>query len=89
MSYFPCDIPLMSDEELKENGITINKDIPLNTKIMLSVEAERCPYWDEESHRPTHTCHACAEPENHLSVMIEGVRYCLLDFDLAGEICQD
>lgn len=25
MSYFPCDIPFMSDEELKENGINIPK----------------------------------------------------------------
>ena len=25
MSYFPCDIPFMSDEELKENGINISK----------------------------------------------------------------
>lgn len=25
MSYFPCDIPFMSDEELKENGIRIPK----------------------------------------------------------------
>lgn len=27
MSYFPCDIPFMSDEELKENGINIPKDV--------------------------------------------------------------
>lgn len=27
MSYFPCDIPFMSDEELKENGIQIPKDV--------------------------------------------------------------
>ena len=26
MSYFPCDIPFMSDEELKENGIRIPKE---------------------------------------------------------------
>lgn len=26
MSYFPCDIPFMSDEELKENGIHILKE---------------------------------------------------------------
>ena len=26
MSYFPCDIPFMSDEELKANGIKIHKD---------------------------------------------------------------
>ena len=26
MSYFPCDIPFMSDEELKENGIKIPKN---------------------------------------------------------------
>ena len=26
MSYFPCDIPFMSDEELKENGIHIPKE---------------------------------------------------------------
>lgn len=26
MSYFPCDIPFMSDEELKENGIRIPKN---------------------------------------------------------------
>ena len=25
MSYFPCDIPFMSDEEIKENGINISK----------------------------------------------------------------
>lgn len=59
------------------------------TKIMLSVEAEMCPYWDTENNRPKHTCHDCAEPDNHLSVMIEGVRYCLLDFDLEGELCKD
>lgn len=28
MSYFPCDIPFMSDEELKENGINIPEDAP-------------------------------------------------------------
>jgi hypothetical protein len=58
------------------------------TKIMLSVEAEMCPYWDTESNRPTHTCYECAEPDNHLSVMIDGERYCLLEFDLAGKICK-
>ena len=58
------------------------------TKIFLSAETEMCPYWDTESNRPKHTCHDCAEPDNHLSVMIEGVRYCLLDFDIAGEICR-
>lgn len=26
MSYFPCDIPFMSDEELEENGIEIPDD---------------------------------------------------------------
>ena len=58
------------------------------TKIMLSVEAGICPYWDTKSNRPTHTCHNCAEPDDHLSVMIEGVRYCLLDIDIMGEIGQ-
>lgn len=89
MSYFPCDIPFMSDEELRENGIKNIEDKPLNTKIMLSVEAERCPYWDAENNRPTHTCNSCAEPDNHLNVMIDGVRYCLLDIDIAGEICRE
>lgn len=89
MSYFPCDIPFMSEEEKRDNGIFTPEKYPLNTKIMLCVEAQRCPYWDTESNRPTHTCHSCAEPDNHLSVMIEGVRYCLLDFDLEGEICKD
>lgn len=27
MSYFPCDIPFMSDDELKENGIHIPKNV--------------------------------------------------------------
>ena len=26
MSYFPCDIPYMSEEELIENGIKIHRD---------------------------------------------------------------
>lgn len=26
MSYFPCDIPFMSNEELEENGIEIPDD---------------------------------------------------------------
>lgn len=26
MSYFPCDIPFMSDDELEENGIEIPDD---------------------------------------------------------------
>ena len=30
MSYFPCDIPFMSDEELKENGINIPKKKIIN-----------------------------------------------------------
>ena len=34
MSYFPCDIPFMSDEELKENGINIpNKRITNREKL--------------------------------------------------------
>ena len=28
MSYFPTDIPYMSNEELEENGIIIHKDPP-------------------------------------------------------------
>ena len=31
MSYLPCDIPFMSDEELQENGIQIPKD-PVESK---------------------------------------------------------
>ena len=27
MSYFPCDIPYMSDEELKANGIKTTQDV--------------------------------------------------------------
>lgn len=57
-------------------------------KIILSAEAERCPYWDTESNRPTHTCNGCAEPDNPLNAMIDGVRYCLLDIDITGEICR-
>ncbi len=39
MSYFPCDIPYMSDEELERNGIKIdidendNIDVKENTKL--------------------------------------------------------
>ena len=58
-------------------------------KIILSAEAGRCPYWDTESNRPTHTCNGCAEPDNPLNVMIDGVRYCLLDIDITGEICRE
>lgn len=57
-------------------------------KIILSAEAGRCPYWDTESNRPTHTCNGCAEPDNPLNAMIDGVRYCLLDIDITGEICR-
>ena len=35
MSYFPCDIPFMSDEELKENGINIPKNT-ITKRDMLS-----------------------------------------------------
>lgn len=81
----------MSDEELRENGIKVHEDKQLDTKtkIILSVETEMCTYWDTKSNRPTHTCHGCAEPDNHLSVMIDGKRYCLLNFDIAGEICRE
>ena len=58
------------------------------TKIMLSVEAEACPYWDEERGVEKHVCGGCIDPDNHYSVMVEGKKYCLLDFDIAGEICR-
>lgn len=58
-------------------------------KIILSAEAGRCPYWDTESNRPTHTCNGYEEPDNPLNAMIDGVRYCLLDIDITGEICRE
>lgn len=57
------------------------------TKIMLSVEAEACPYWDEEKGIAKHTCRGCEKPDNHSSIMVEGKRYCMLDVDVAGKIC--
>lgn len=40
MSYFPEDIPFMSKEELRENGIRIPKDIPnTNTGNTINLQA--------------------------------------------------
>lgn len=39
MSYFPCDIPFMSKEELKENGITIHRDTEIVDDDMVSKQA--------------------------------------------------
>ena len=46
MSYFPCDIPFMSDEELKENGIMIHKDaeIPHEPHIPFETLQNACKY---------------------------------------------
>lgn len=44
MSYFPTDIPFMSEEELKANGIKVNcSEKPNNSKLA------RCPFCDKEA----------------------------------------
>lgn len=40
MSYFPCDIPFMSEEELKENGIIIPKTKTGEARIDSRMTAE-------------------------------------------------
>ena len=40
MSYFPCDIPFMSDEELKENGINIPKKRITNRERLAQMNNE-------------------------------------------------
>ena len=36
MSYFPCDIPFMSEKERKDNGINIPKDNNTKSKNILN-----------------------------------------------------
>lgn len=44
MSYFPTDIPFMSEEELKANGIKVNcSEKPNNSKL------RRCPFCGKEA----------------------------------------
>lgn len=44
MSYFPTDIPFMSEEELKENGIKVNcSEKPNNSKL------RECPFCGGEA----------------------------------------
>ena len=44
MSYFPTDIPFMSEEELKENGIKVNcSEKPNNSGL------RKCPFCDGEA----------------------------------------
>ena len=44
MSYFPTDIPFMSEEELKENGIKVNcSEKPNNSGL------RKCPFCDKEA----------------------------------------
>ena len=40
MSYFPCDISFMSDEELKENGINIPKKRITNRERLAQMNNE-------------------------------------------------
>lgn len=60
MSYFPCDIPFMSDEELKENGINIPKKRITNREKLVKmsnyeiaeemchkIECSYCPFEEE------------------------------------------
>ena len=62
MSYFPCDIPFMSDEELKENGINIpipKKRITNREKLARMSNQELaeylCSYWAD--------CYSCVGEE--------------------------
>lgn len=44
MSYFPTDIPFMSDEELKANGIRVNcSEKPNNSGL------QKCPFCEKEA----------------------------------------
>ena len=55
MSYFPCDIPFMSDEELKENGICIPKKRITNREKLAKMSN-----WELANWLCTHmTCHEC------------------------------
>lgn len=40
MSYFPCDIPFMSDDELKENGIHIPKEKITNREKLAKMSTQ-------------------------------------------------
>ena len=44
MSYFPTDIPFMSPEELKANGIEINRSEKSNSSNL-----RRCPFCNKEA----------------------------------------
>lgn len=52
MSYFPTDIPFMSDDELKENGIHISKNFSDtnvgNIEYISKQAALECVTYDEE-----------------------------------------
>lgn len=45
MSYFPCDIPFMSDEELKENGIRIPKKRITNREKLARMSNQELADW--------------------------------------------
>jgi hypothetical protein len=56
MSYFPTDIPFMSDEELKANGIKVNcSEEPNNSGL------QKCPFCSKEA-RVRVTNHKVVKP---------------------------
>ena len=63
--------------------------------IDISVEAEKCPYWNYETHECGHTCGSCDcfwEGNNirnvHYGVMIGPDRYCLLGSKIYPKILE-
>lgn len=48
MSYFPTDIPFMSDDELKENGIKLSHKKPeiiKGTDLVPVIRCKDCKHW--------------------------------------------
>ena len=65
----------------------------MNKDIHLIIQARQCPYWNYENQTCKHTCRGCDNLSQGntidticCGVMIDGDRYCMLDYDINAEI---
>lgn len=67
-----------------------------NLRIILEMEAERCPYWDYDMHLVVYTCSPCnnlnrkddIENLRHC-VLINGDRYCTLNGKIEAALIEE
>lgn len=77
----------------REITIVLNAPVEVTKKAHLEIEVEICPYWNNRTHKPSHTCSGCDCFENgnnidniNLGIMIDGDRYCTIDSDIRSKL---